>query len=144
MILATVWPIGHLDETSPRRRSRFRKPNAVSGREQQEAAGAAVGGAPRAGLREEDPVAIPKMTAIYRRAALLDVDEHLVLRFTDEVCQRIATTLSYVAERNGEKTLFTLGHGPRFPRPTVTGANANRAAGQRTSEQPSPPGIRPC
>lgn len=38
---------------------------------------------------------------IYRQEALLDVEDHLVARFTDEVCQRIADVLSYVGERNG-------------------------------------------
>lgn len=37
----------------------------------------------------------------YRQEALLDVEDHLVARFTDEVCQRIAEVLSYVGERNG-------------------------------------------
>jgi hypothetical protein len=38
---------------------------------------------------------------IYLVEAVLDVDDHLVSRFTEEVCQRIARTLSYVAGRNG-------------------------------------------
>lgn len=43
--------------------------------------------------------------SIYRRKALLDVEEHLVSRFTDDVCERISKTLSYVAERNGEENV---------------------------------------
>ena len=39
---------------------------------------------------------------ICRRAALLEVEEHLIVRFTDPVCQRIAETLSYVADRHGQ------------------------------------------
>lgn len=42
---------------------------------------------------------------IYRRTALLDVDEHIVPRFTDEICNRIASTLTYVADRNGEENV---------------------------------------
>jgi hypothetical protein len=62
MILATVWPIGHLDETSPRRRSCFRKPDAVSA-SRKPPGPPPWDGALRAGLRRDDPVAIPKMTA---------------------------------------------------------------------------------
>lgn len=36
----------------------------------------------------------PAIRTIYHRAAVLDVDEHLVSRFTEEVCRRIAATLS--------------------------------------------------
>lgn len=35
-------------------------------------------------------------------AATLDVEDHLIPRFTDDVRTRIAATLSYVAERNDE------------------------------------------
>ncbi|GAA2458956.1 hypothetical protein GCM10010191_93800 [Actinomadura vinacea] len=38
----------------------------------------------------------------YHRVALLDVDEHIIPRFTDEVCERIIGVLSYVADRNNE------------------------------------------
>lgn len=42
---------------------------------------------------------------IYRRVALLDVDEHLVDRFSGEVIERITSTLVYVADRNGEENV---------------------------------------
>lgn len=34
----------------------------------------------------------PAIRTIYRREALLDVDDYLLPRFTDEVCERIAVT----------------------------------------------------
>jgi hypothetical protein len=74
---------------------------------------------------------------IYRRAAVLDVDDHLVPRFTDEVCQRIAATLSYVAERNGEENVAYVR--PRPALPEVDGdwraAYAARLASDRPSNQ---------
>lgn len=66
----------------------------------------------------------PVIRTIYHRAAVLDVDEHLVSRFTEEVCQRIAATLSYVAERNGEENVTYV-----RPRPTLPDVEENwRAA----------------
>jgi hypothetical protein len=61
-----------------------------------------------------DPDALITAT-FYRRAAVLDVDDHLVSRFTDEVCQRIVATLSYVAERNGEKDVAYVRPRPALP-----------------------------
>jgi hypothetical protein len=66
---------------------------------------------PWAATGDDGPVTI----TIYRRAAVLDVDEHLVSRFTEEVCQRIATTLSYVAERNGEEDVTYIWPRPALP-----------------------------
>lgn len=57
----------------------------------------------------------PAIITIYRRAAVLDVDEHLVSRFTEEVCGRIAATLSYVAERNGEENVAYVRPRPALP-----------------------------
>lgn len=57
----------------------------------------------------------PATRTIYRRAAVLDVDEHLVSRFTEGVCQRIAATLSYVAERNGEENVTYVRPRPALP-----------------------------
>jgi hypothetical protein len=51
----------------------------------------------------------------YQREAVLDVDDHLVPRFTDEVCERIAGTLSYVAERNGEEDVVYVRARPALP-----------------------------
>ena len=51
----------------------------------------------------------------YRREAVLDVEEHLVPRFTDEICERIAETLSYVAERNGEEDVVSVRARPALP-----------------------------
>lgn len=53
-------------------------------------------------VADEDWGGQPTTRSIYRRAATFDVDEHLIARYTDEVRERIAATLSYVAERNGE------------------------------------------
>jgi hypothetical protein len=44
----------------------------------------------------------PLTETLYRREAVLDIPDHLIPAFTDEVCGRIAATLRYVAERNGE------------------------------------------
>jgi hypothetical protein len=77
----------------------------------------------------------PATITIYRRAAVLDVDDHLVPRFTEEVCQRIATTLSYVAERNGEENVTYV-----RPRPALPEADGDwRAAyaARLSSDQPS-------
>jgi hypothetical protein len=57
----------------------------------------------------------PVTRTIYRREAVLDVDDHLVARFTEEVCQRIAATLSYVAERNGEENVDYVRARPALP-----------------------------
>ncbi len=80
---------------------------------------------------------MPATRTIYRRAAVLDVDEHLVSRFTDEVCERIAATLSYVAERNGEENVAYVR--PRPALPEVDGdwraAYAARLASDRPSNQ---------
>lgn len=58
---------------------------------------------------------VPATMTIYRREALLDVDGHLLPRFTDEVCDRIAATLSYVAERNGEENVAYVRPRPALP-----------------------------
>jgi hypothetical protein len=88
------------------------------------------------GLLTGDPGALVTET-IYRRAAVLDVEDHLVSRFTDEVCQRIAATLSYVAERNGEENVAYVR--PRPALPDADGdwraAYAARLATERPSNQ---------
>ena len=76
----------------------------------------------------------PAYMTIYRRAAVLDVDDHLVSRFTEEACRRIAATLSYVAERNGEENVAYV-----RPRPALPEANGDwRAtyAAQLASDRP--------
>lgn len=74
---------------------------------------------------------------IYRRAALFDVDEHLLMRFTEEICQRIAETLSYVADRNGEPDVAYVRVQPALPE--VDGdwrtSYADRLARERPSNQ---------
>ena len=79
---------------------------------------------------------------VYLQEAILDVDDHLVSRFTEEVCQRIAETLSYVAERNGVWDVVV--------RPGAPGAAGGRRrlahllcrpAGQRSPEQSGAPRI---
>src|SRR4051794_2559988 len=37
---------------------------------------------------------------VWEKTALLDVDDHIVARFTDDVTDRIMPVLTYVAERN--------------------------------------------
>lgn len=61
---------------------------------------------------EDDTSAI---RTIYRREALLDVDEYLLPRFTDEVCKRIAVTLGYVAESNGVENVAYVRSRPALP-----------------------------
>jgi len=79
----------------------------------------------------------PATRTIYRRAAVLDVDDHLVARFTDEVCQRIAATLSYVAERNGEENVAYVRARPALPEADGDwrAAYAARLASERPSNQ---------
>ena len=77
----------------------------------------------------------PAIRTIYRRAAVLDVDDHLVSRFTEEVCQRIATTLSYVAERNGEDNVTYVR--PRPALPEVDGDWRTAYAARLASDRPS-------
>ena len=55
------------------------------------------------------------IVTFYRREAVLDVDDHLVPKFTEEVCERIAATLSYVAERNGEENVAYVRPRPALP-----------------------------
>jgi hypothetical protein len=57
----------------------------------------------------------PLIRTGYRREAVLDVDDHLVPRFTEEVCQRIAETLSYVAERNDVENVAYVRARPALP-----------------------------
>ena len=57
----------------------------------------------------------PAIRTIYRREALLDVDEYLLPRFTDEVCERIAATLGYVADRNGVENVAYVRARPVLP-----------------------------
>jgi hypothetical protein len=53
--------------------------------------------------------------SIYRRKAVFDVEEHLVPRFTEEVCKRISAVLSYVADRNGEENVAYIEPRPALP-----------------------------
>ena len=57
----------------------------------------------------------PITETLYRREAVLDVPDHLIPEFTDEVCGRIAVTLSYVAERNGEENVAYVRPQPALP-----------------------------
>jgi hypothetical protein len=63
------------------------------------------------------------------------VDDHLVSRFTEEVCQRIATTLSYVAERSGEENVTCVR--PRPALPEVDGDWRTAYAARLSSDRPS-------
>ena len=57
----------------------------------------------------------PAVITIYRRAAVLNINKHLVPRFTDEVCMRVAATLSYVADRTGEENVAYVEARPALP-----------------------------
>jgi hypothetical protein len=57
----------------------------------------------------------PLTETFYRREAVLDVPDHLIPEFTGEVCGRIAATLSYVAERNGEQNVAYVRPQPVLP-----------------------------
>lgn len=57
----------------------------------------------------------PLIETFYRREAVLDVADHLVPEFTEEVCGRIAATLGYVAERNGEENVTYVRPRPALP-----------------------------
>lgn len=52
---------------------------------------------------------------VYNRAALLDVDDHLVDRFTNEVLQQISAVLGYVAGRLGEPNVTEVRVQPALP-----------------------------
>jgi hypothetical protein len=52
---------------------------------------------------------------VYNRAALLDVEDHLVPRFTGDVLQRICEVLSYVADRLGEPRITEVQARPALP-----------------------------
>ena len=77
---------------------------------------------------------------IYLREAVLDVDDHLVLRFTEEVCQRIAGTLTYVAERNGVENVAYVRARPALPE--VGGDWRAAYAARLASDRPSNQGRR--
>jgi hypothetical protein len=51
----------------------------------------------------------------YRREAILDVEDHLVPRFTEEVRARMAETLRYVAERDGVEDVGCVRARPALP-----------------------------
>lgn len=72
---------------------------------------------------------------IYRRAAVLDVEDHLVARFTDEVRSRIAETLRYVAERHGEENVEYVKVRPSLP--VVDGDWRAAVAARLTADRPS-------
>ena len=77
----------------------------------------------------------PAIRTIYRREALLDVDEYLLPRFTDEVCERIAVTLGYVAERNGVENVAYVRARPALPEVDKDWREAYTA--RLSSERPS-------
>ncbi|QII09239.1 hypothetical protein BH93_27065 (plasmid) [Rhodococcoides fascians A25f] len=52
---------------------------------------------------------------VYNRAALLDVDDHLVNRFTNDVLQQISAVLGYVAGRLGEPNITEVRVQPALP-----------------------------
>jgi hypothetical protein len=52
---------------------------------------------------------------VYLQTAMLDVDDHLVSRFADSICERIAETLVYVAERNNVPDVKYVGARPALP-----------------------------
>jgi len=77
---------------------------------------------------------------VYLQEAILDVDDHLVSRFTEEVCQRIAETLSYVAERNGVWDVVYVRARPALPE--AGGDWRTSYAARLASDRPSNQGRR--
>jgi hypothetical protein len=77
----------------------------------------------------------PAIRTVYRRAAVLDVDDHLVSRFTEDICQRIAETLNYVAERNGELDVAYVR--PRLALPEADDDWRTAYAARLASDRPS-------
>lgn len=77
---------------------------------------------------------------IYLQEAILDVDDHLVSRFTEGVCQRIAETLGYVAERNGVWDVAYVRARPALPE--VAGDWRSSYAARLASDRPSNQGRR--
>ena len=72
-----------------------------------------------------------------RRRTLRAREYHLLPRFTDEVCERIAATLGYVADRNGQENVAYA-----RPRPALTEVDrdwreafAERLSSERPSNQ---------
>lgn len=72
---------------------------------------------------------------IYHRAAVLDVEEHLIPRFTDDVIERILAVLSYVAERNGEENIAYIR--PQIALPDVDGEWRTTYAARLTTDRPT-------
>ena len=64
--------------------------------------------------REHDPWGYDTIILV-TRAAIFDVDDHLVARFTEDVRARIAQTLAYVAERNDEPRVKYVRVRPALP-----------------------------
>ncbi|MGH3223512.1 MAG: hypothetical protein ACRDPY_33305 [Streptosporangiaceae bacterium] len=77
----------------------------------------------------------PLIRTVYRREAVLDVDDHLMSRFTEEVCRRIAETLSYVAERNDVENVAYVRARPALP--DVDGDWRTAYAARLASDRPS-------
>ncbi|SCE95849.1 hypothetical protein GA0070618_2210 [Micromonospora echinospora] len=71
----------------------------------------------------------------YRRVAVFDVEDHILPRFTDEVCQRIAATLTYVAERNGYENVDGVRARPALP--DVSGDWRTTYSSRLTQERPT-------
>lgn len=72
---------------------------------------------------------------IYRQEAVLDVEEHLVARFTDEICQRIAEVLRYVGDRHGIEHIGSVR--PRLALPEIGDDWRETLAARLTAERPS-------
>lgn len=77
----------------------------------------------------------PVIETFYRREAVLDVADHLVPAFTEEVRGRIAAALGYVAERNGEENVAYVR--PRPALPEVAGDWRKAYLGRQARGRPS-------
>ncbi|WP_169979868.1 hypothetical protein [Microbispora sp. H10836] len=86
----------------------------------------------------QDPWTLQSRTrTIFRRKVLLDVEEHLIPRFAEDVRRRILRTLRYVAERNGQGDIAYIEPRPALPE---LGENwrdtfRNRLTAERPSNQ---------
>lgn len=78
---------------------------------------------------------VPIKATIYRRELLLDVEEHLIPRFTNEVLERITEVLAYVSQRHGYRDVAYVR--PRMALPPVDGNWRETFLQKLQTDQPS-------
>lgn len=66
-------------------------------------------------VRTETDAAWGTTRTVYAQQAILDVEDHLIPRFTPDVQSRLLDTLGYVASRNGESGIAHLSVRPALP-----------------------------